>query len=507
MIDLFTLIKNMSDDDIRLQLAFFDSVTVTSAAKETGSRILSGMVDVANSLAQVFTNKFKVDYDYKRVSDMVMNRMLELKSVNKDQLLTMLDIKLMELSAGSQQLDISTREGREKLSVLVVDTAGSGYSVNQYMAPAHKMKIIADKYNNAFMENLMLSLKNMTPDQLKEWSAIMDKAIGMADIETKRVVHKELMPDTFNGKGVLMALRKQKTTSQLKLVIECLGVEAFDYMTIEIKTMYQAIRSFNRISVFQLARLISIAVKKYNKPLYAVDEIMPSFVAGEDRIKADSEEKEYQALAKQVLELDAEKLKCIKELDNKKKQLQEATQRAQTAAERYTELTVEFSELELKKDEYMGGLHTESETKSYYARVNEVKRQLDRALEDSEAKNKKMADLNNQVTIAQEKQELQEKQGEEFKAAYNIKTDIRKNNLKRLWSAYYYKFNFGDALFLHLAMNYTRNQIVTIEAMLKELHDSRDWRIYLKEDRLYVYTGEKKPLVIICRDDILEDAE
>ena len=50
-------------------------------------------------------------------------------------------------------------------------------------------------------------------------------------------------------------------------------------MTIEIKTMYQAIRSFNRISVFQLARLISIAVKKYNKPLYAADEIMPSFMA------------------------------------------------------------------------------------------------------------------------------------------------------------------------------------------------------------------------------------
>ena len=32
----------------------------------------------------------------------------------------------------------------------------------------------------------------------------------------------------------------------------------------------QALRHFNRISVFQLARLISVAVKKYNRPLYAV---------------------------------------------------------------------------------------------------------------------------------------------------------------------------------------------------------------------------------------------
>ena len=93
------------------------------------------------------------------------------------------------------------------------------------MAPAHKMRIIADKYNDTFMDNLMQSLKNMTPDQLKEWSPIMDKAIGMADIETKRIVHKELMPAVFNGMGVLKCLRKQKTPMQLKLVIDCFGIE------------------------------------------------------------------------------------------------------------------------------------------------------------------------------------------------------------------------------------------------------------------------------------------
>lgn len=43
-----------------------------------------------------------------------------------------------------------------------------------------------------------------------------------------------------------------------------------------------------------------MAVKKYNRPLYAADELMPSYVADSDRAKADDEEKEYQALAKQV---------------------------------------------------------------------------------------------------------------------------------------------------------------------------------------------------------------
>lgn len=185
MTDIFTLINQLSDDDIRLQLAFFDSVTLMSAAKETGSRLLSGMAEAASSLAQIFTDKLKMGYDYKKVSDMVEGRLTELKPVKREQLLKLMDIKLMELVSLSQQIDINTQEGREKLSILVIDTAGSGYSISQYMAPAHKMRIITDKYNEAFMDNLMQSLKNMTPDQLKEWSPIMDKAIGMADIETK----------------------------------------------------------------------------------------------------------------------------------------------------------------------------------------------------------------------------------------------------------------------------------------------------------------------------------
>lgn len=182
MIDIFTLINQLSDDDIRLQLAFFDCVTLMSAAKETGSRLLSGMAEAASSLAQIFTDKLKMGYDYKKVSDMVEGRLTELKPVKREQLLKLMDIKLMELVSLSQQIDINTQEGREKLSILVIDTAGSAYSISQYMAPAHKMRIITDKYNEAFMDNLMQSLKNMTPDQLKEWSPIMDKAIGMADI-------------------------------------------------------------------------------------------------------------------------------------------------------------------------------------------------------------------------------------------------------------------------------------------------------------------------------------
>lgn len=119
MTDIFTLINQLPDDDIRLQLAFFDSVTLTSAAKETGSRLLSGMADVANSFAQMFTDKLKVGYDYKKVSDMVDSRITELKAVKREQLLMMLDIKLMELVSLSHQIDISTQVAGKSFQYLL----------------------------------------------------------------------------------------------------------------------------------------------------------------------------------------------------------------------------------------------------------------------------------------------------------------------------------------------------------------------------------------------------
>ena len=228
MSDLYSILNNLTDDDIRLQLAFFDSVTIGNAAKETGSRIISGLADMANSFAEIFSSKLKVEYDYKKVSDMVEAKYMQLKTADRAHLMSMLELKLLEIAGAQGSIDVSTVAGRDKLLMLVVNAAGAGYSINLYIAPAHKMQIIRDKYNEAIMDNLYQSIKNVTPDQFREWSAIMDKAIASADIEMKRVVHKELMPDAFNGMGVLKSLRMQKTHEKLILDIERFGVEASD---------------------------------------------------------------------------------------------------------------------------------------------------------------------------------------------------------------------------------------------------------------------------------------
>ena len=162
--------------------------------------------------------------------------------------------------------------------------------------------------------------------------------------------------------------------------------------------MYQAIRTFNKVSSLQLARMINIAVRRYNKPLYAKDELMPSYVAEDDKAKLE-QDMEYAALINQVKEIDGETDKLIKELEGIEKRQADAEEKLEKAKEHLDEVDKEFSELEAKKNEYMSGSHTEQETKSYYARVNEVKRQLDRASEEAGVRERKNQELLNQIYL------------------------------------------------------------------------------------------------------------
>lgn len=180
----------------------------------------------------------------------------------------------------------------------------------------------------------------------------------------------------------------------------------------------------------------------------------------------------------------------------------DAEEKLEKAKEHLDEVDKEFSELEAKKNEYMSGSHTEQETKSYYARVNEVKRQLDRASEEAGVRERKNQELLNQIYLTKEKIEMTKSQTETYHNKLDEQTNERKQNLQRLWSAYYYKFRFSDDIFTELVKNYDRKHIVVIEEMLKEMHDSSDYSIYLDGDKLNVYTGGRKPIVFIYENGV-----
>ncbi len=66
-------------------------------------------------------------------------------------------------------------------------------------------------------------------------------------------VQKSLMPEKFNGEGIIDVLGRQRSTTKLEAAIRLLGEDAFWSTEAQVKTMYQAVRNMTRISKLQAA--------------------------------------------------------------------------------------------------------------------------------------------------------------------------------------------------------------------------------------------------------------
>ena len=99
MADIVSEISNMTDDDIRMQIALIDNVNLSNAVKETGHRVINALADVANTFTQSFGIKNSIDYDIKRVSDIVRDDCIKYKAFDREQLESMLMERIESMAA------------------------------------------------------------------------------------------------------------------------------------------------------------------------------------------------------------------------------------------------------------------------------------------------------------------------------------------------------------------------------------------------------------------------
>ena len=90
MADIISEMDNMTDDEIRMQIALIDNVNIPNAVKETGHRLINVLADVANAFTESIGIKNSIDYEIKKVSDLVRDDTLKYKAVDRIQLKKML---------------------------------------------------------------------------------------------------------------------------------------------------------------------------------------------------------------------------------------------------------------------------------------------------------------------------------------------------------------------------------------------------------------------------------
>jgi ABC-type multidrug transport system ATPase subunit len=326
------------------------------------------------------------------------------------------------------------------------------------------------------------------------------RKLGVASMETKREVQKSLMPEKFNGEGIIDVLGRQRSTTKLEAAIRLLGEDAFWSTEAQVKTMYQAVRNMTRISKLQAAGYIWKVSHANDIKFYAPSDLMPSYIAADKKKAADDKDREYRVMCTQVEKARKELEKCEKDVSVKTDRMTEAQKKYDAAVDRLNIAQNDFAKLEDVKDDYINNRKTEDESKRYYAQVNDTKREMDRSLDDSDRKKKRLQETEKELKLACEKAEERKIYLESVQKTADEETKKRAKELKIKWTAFFFKYSFDDEVFESAVSIFSREELRYIEETLKEAHDSASMLAVGDNNVIRAYTGGKYTAVITYED-------
>jgi hypothetical protein len=478
MPDIYDGIKKMTDDEISMQIAFLNNVTLLNVAKETGNRVIGGLAELANAFTGAFSKKTTFDYQTTGVSDIVNDAYVKLKSKDRIQLEYELKTALQERCMDLTDELHGEQLGQERIAVILVNEAAKLYGIEKYKTPANKIEEISIQYNNAFLSALHNNLVRQDAREAAKSDQAIQNRLNEVSLDTKRELQQALMPKEFSGKGIGRILRLEKSVKYLSYTVTFLGPDCFDYISTNVSTVFHALKGFKRMQRVLLAQFVWKSRMAYGKKYTINTDLLPGFIPVNQRSAFIEEETAFRGTLTGRIEAEDNLKKCDIAIEKTELQLAELKDRLELEQRDYDEVQMKFMGLESRKDEYVTGKRSDAESKVYYSDVNETKRQLDRALADYNKRKSHVKELEDKLkSLATERN----------RALLNLEVNKKKTDEKvvelsqrmmKKWVAYYYKFKFENGIFERIVIDFTNSEILCIEEMLKEMHDSKDIHAY-----------------------------
>jgi len=480
MPDIFDGLKKISDNDIRLQIALFQSVTVGNAVKETSLKVVGKLVDFAN----MFTRKTddsanKITYQAKGVEDLILDQIKILNSSSRLELDEMFRIILIEKCNILNMNAANESSSDDLLSILVIREAAKVYSLDPYMSPASLAELISKKYYEQFLNRLHKDLLKETPEQAKITDNNLQLYLNKAHIDLIRNMSKKIILKELSGRGIGRLIRTETGIKNITAVVECVGLDAFDVLKTEISSVYDTVLEINRVSRAVLAQLVWVSLNAYAAKFTVNIDSLPNYIPVNMMEEQKNQEKEFLMLISKRKEF-ANKIRInnteIGKLTSKLMKLEEKLQEANME---FNQAKERFEEIESKKHEYENNIiKTKEEIKKYYADVISSKRNYDYAdsylkkytIQISELKNKlsqtnaQAEQYNNEFTISNKKA--------------NVLITQNSTKLRSLWDVYFYRFRFDTQIFEQVVIDFTKAEILKIEEYLEEMQESIDLNAY-----------------------------
>ena len=428
MANIFKGLKTISDYDLRLEIALLESVTMGNAVRETGTKVLGKLGSIIGSLGSRmgFSDvQEQTEEESENVYGRIDKRCTELSGLTRDELEQKLKLvlgdKLREFMTASE---LQEAISEDRLSVTLINEAAKVYGMGQTLQPAVKAEEIYKKYDEQLINCILREMKAENAEQAAARDAKLQQALNDAPIENKRQLQTRIIIDEFSGRGLGRAIRKSAGTKKLCAIIDCVGTAPFPMVKSYIDVSFELLRGINRLKRSTLVHLVWKLVGANGGKMAENIDVLPSFLQADVKDTVLEEEKEFMK---------------------------------KVAAERSLFDSMEKARIQMERCD------------------NELAELMEKTTEEEDIR---VAQIKNNLVFAQKQYEQAAK---EYNALHKIMQQeilVKATRLKLVWQAFYPRFNFEYAVFEHAVTRYTKQELLYLERMLEEMHESIDIQAY-----------------------------
>lgn len=479
---IFSGLDNLSDDEIRMQIALLSGVTLGGTVK--------GFLTNASNKPQVM----EIYEKYAALSRKDLNDKLKQELLMKIQALT-----------GITYENVSD----EKLHILTVLEAGKAYRVDDYWTPSQKFDLIAIEYYEHYLRVLKKKLQKLSSQEIYELEQAIQRAIPRTNIEHMRQLANELMLREFNGKTIRIKLLSDTSSQVLSKVIRVFGLGIFDAIELVIGTCADSVMMLCRMERILLAQCVWMANNGYGKKMAYTDDMMPSY---SENLKA-SEKEEENEKERYLLNLIAKEAKLNTDIKDTLEQLKKLNnqqviveEHLSKAIDRMNDFMTELDDAKTNLDKVNVDSNTIKQKYEKYLKDHQTVDRNDMVFrqlkQDYEGTARNIRNAQNSVSTIEKNIEKQQTiidndrnqlqaistsasmhqehlifdTGEFNKVIMDLENeaDYRAKIVERRWKNYYKTWTFDRKLFENMVKLFTQREIVAIERLLREMDEAND---------------------------------
>lgn len=549
MNSLFDGLDQLSDDEIKGQIALLKCVTFSNTIRERSQKAVKFLVDTAGELfgRSQSTDSSEQEIQLTNIRKMIDTVYNDLDGCSRaelnEELKEVLITKVESLSSVRIDRDVEETLLRDILHILIIREAARVYMVDEMRSLGQQADMIHDKYYEHYLNVLRKKIDQMSLDEKQKLEMRIQVAITKGNLAQMRHLANELMLREFNGKTLVTKLQVTQGITVVKKLIDAMGMNVFDGIDTAIETAYDSMMMFCRLERALLAEVVWTAMNGFGKEMTLKQDLMPSYSA-EFREEEKEKERKILVLMTRERQLNQVLKNLLADIDRHNKSLVIREENFNRSKEQLVKLQEEFKAMleenetlmldseRIKKEyeSYVDAGNVNSSDPEYRRRKQEYEnlaravrnfdskvtsseRSIMRQSADVEKQRIQVAELNKKLETLRE--ELIANVTEFNKLIMELENEAgyRSQVLNRKWKSFFVTWEFDKNVFYSVAKNFTRREIVELERMLAEMDFSSAKNEFAvkgkgtEEQIVYCMVGPSKYAQIIYHNNLLKDVK